>query len=226
MATPVTASVFGGDVKDHVRARFHTGWAGHNRGTRGDGWGPVNGIMLHHFGPYATVAGAVAMGRSGHSTLPGPLYPILVEPGGLVNVVGWGRCNHAGMGDGDVLRAVRAEQYPLPRPNQADTDGNARFYGICLINRGNGESYPERQLQAAAVVAALLCRYHQGWTAKSVIGHKEWQPGKPDPSLPMDAFRGRVARYLASGIPDLRSRTAAAKAPAPAAPCRCCTTGS
>lgn len=226
MATPIAAARIGGDVKDFVKTRFHTGWAGHNRGSRGTGWGPVHGVMIHHFGPYSTVSGAVQYARTGSSALPGPLYPVLVEPSGLVHVVGWGRCNHAGNGDGDVLQAVISERYPLPRPNGATVDGNSRFYGICLINRGDGkQEYPARQLEAAAAVSAYLVKGHQGWTERSVIGHKEWQPGKIDPTYSMSAFRRRVAGYLSGGLPDLRSKAAAKKpAPSPADCCSCCTT--
>jgi nucleoid-associated protein YgaU len=39
-----------------------------------------------------------------------------------------------------------------------------------------------------------------GWTADSVIAHREWQPGKPDPSGPgfpsMAEFRRRVQAYI------------------------------
>lgn len=45
-------------------------------------------------------------------------------------------------------------------------------------------------------VSAALCRAH-GWSEKSVIAHKEWQPGKPDPaSITMSDFRTAMARLL------------------------------
>ena len=43
--------------------------------------------------------------------------------------------------------------------------------------------------------AAALCRAH-GWSELSVIGHKEWQPGKIDPTFSMGTFRARVAERL------------------------------
>lgn len=193
MATPVSAARFQGDVKDLVKTLNHGQWASHNRGTRGDGWGPVHGVIIHHFGPYKSLSGAIDLAYDGRSDLPGPLYHGLIDTQGTLHLIGWGRANHAGAGDADVLRHVTAEDYPLPRPDHNSVDGNARFYGICLLNRGDGkQKYPTKQLAAAAKVAALLCSYHQGWTERSVIGHKEWEAGKIDPSLPMSRFRELV----------------------------------
>ncbi|MFE4960435.1 N-acetylmuramoyl-L-alanine amidase [Streptomyces sp. NPDC056653] len=202
MATPVTGARFWGDLKDHVSTEPHGDWTHHNRGTRGDGWGPVHGVAVHHFGPYASLAGAIELSRTGRADLPGPLYQVLVDTKGVCHLIGWGRVNHAGGGDPDVLRHLVAEQLPFPAPRYEDgqdgaVDGNARLYGICLLNRGNGtQKYPEQQLDAAAWAAALLCHYH-GWSQRSVIAHKEWQRGKIDPTTPMDPFRARVGRLLA-----------------------------
>jgi hypothetical protein len=47
-----------------------------------------------------------------------------------------------------------------------------------------------------ARAAAAVCKAH-GWNEHSVIGHKEWQPGKIDPhGVDMDKFRARVATHL------------------------------
>ncbi|TDC20606.1 N-acetylmuramoyl-L-alanine amidase [Streptomyces sp. 8K308] len=200
MATPITA----GTALQRLRAaglapREYDGWRTHTRTAQGRPWGPVHGVMVHHFGPYSTVSGAVAYARAGSVELPGPLYPILVAPDGAVHMVGWGRCNHAGTGSGAVLQAVKAERYPLPKPGTG-TDGNRHFYGLCLIHPGDRDDYPRVQLDAAATVAAALCRAHTKWSELSVIGHKEWQAGKPDPVGSMNAFRRRV-RSCWSGLP-------------------------
>ncbi len=50
----------------------------------------------------------------------------------------YGRANHAGPGDDDVLRAVIAEK-ALPRDNEANTDGNRHFYGFECENLGDGD---------------------------------------------------------------------------------------
>lgn len=191
MATPVGAKTFYGDLKDNVRVRTYEGWTTHNRGTRGDGWGPVHGVMIHHTVTKST-ASAIELCRKGRDDLPGPLYQVVVDKEGTCHLIGWGRANHAGLGDDDVLQAVIREQLPFPRPNEANTDGNARFYGIALLNMGDGEDpFPTVQLNAAATAAAILCAVH-GWSERSVIGHKEWTPGKPDPRFAMGSFRTRV----------------------------------
>lgn len=197
MATPATATQFtAGAEKAGLQIVRHQEWATHNRGDRGDGWGPVNGIVVHHFGPYSTLTGAVNLAYNGRSDLPGPLYHGLISPGGAVHMVGWGRVNHAGLGDPVVLKHVISEDYPLPKPQQSTKDGNARFYGFCLLNSGSSsDPYSEVQLVAAARTCAVLL-WHHGWTERSVIGHREWTSGKVDPSTSMTAFRDRVRAQL------------------------------
>lgn len=164
---------------------LHSGWATRNRGSRGTGWGPVNGVMLHQ-----TVTKGVdysislAINGKPDEGVPGPLYAGLIDKAGVLHMVGWGRCNHAGLGDDDVLRAVIREDDPLPPDNEANTDGNSRFYGFAFINLGDKvDPYPTAQLRTGARVAALLCKEH-GWTARSIVGHYQWQPGKVDPRGP------------------------------------------
>ncbi|MFD7769869.1 N-acetylmuramoyl-L-alanine amidase [Streptomyces sp. NPDC059787] len=196
MATPLDADralavlkAAGLDVRE-VRS-----WRTHNRDHKGP-WGPMHGVMIHHTGAYSTESGMVSLCYNGHSTLPGPLCQSVIDRAGAVHMVGWGRANHAGSGDSDVLAAVKAER-SLPVDNEADTDGNRHFYGAELINHGDGkQAWPAAQVEAAARWAAALCRAH-GWNERSVIGHKEWQPGKPDPrGIDMDDFRARVAQLL------------------------------
>lgn len=203
MATPVSAATFYGDLKHLVSVKEHGSWRTHNRGQREAGWGPVNGVMVHHTVTKST-ASAIQMCYDGvHQPagwLPGPLYNVVVDKQGVAHLIGWGRANHAGLGDDDVMRAVIGERYPLPRPNEANTDGNARFYGIAMLNMGDGkDEYTSKQLTTAATAAALLCGLHD-WTDLSVIGHKEWEPGKIDPSYSMAAFRTRVEKALSGPV--------------------------
>ncbi|MGW6238361.1 peptidoglycan-binding protein [Streptomyces sp. NPDC055094] len=174
-------------------------WKTHNRNKMGP-WGPVNGVMIHHTGAYSSQSSMVGMCYNGHSELPGPLCHAVIDKSGTVHLVSAGRANHAGRGDGDVLRAVIAET-SLPLRNEADTDGNTHFYGTELINRGDGKDpWPEVQVDAAARWAAALCLKH-GWSERSVIGHLEWQPGKIDPKgFSMASFRARVAKHLKGNI--------------------------
>lgn len=195
MATPLSADRFLAALKKAgLGVVEHGKWRTHNRNTHGN-WGPVNGVMIHHTGAYSSEADMVEICRVGYQDLPGPLCHGVIDRSGTIHLVGYGRTNHAGMGDTDVLLAVIAEKPDLPRDNEADTDGNRHFYGFECINTGN-QPWPAAQLDAMARAAAAVCRAH-GWNEHSVIGHKEWQPGKPDPGgIDMDAFRARVARHL------------------------------
>ncbi|MQT05436.1 N-acetylmuramoyl-L-alanine amidase [Streptomyces jumonjinensis] len=195
MATPLSADRFLSALKGAgLGVVEHGRWRTHNRNTQGN-WGPVNGVMIHHTGPYSSEDDMVELCRVGYRGLPGPLCHGVIDRSGTVHLVGYGRTNHAGMGDTDVLLAVIAEKETLPRDNEADTDGNRHFYGFECVNTGS-QSWPAAQLDAMARAAAAVCRAH-GWTERSVIGHKEWQPGKPDPGgIDMADFRDRVATHL------------------------------
>lgn len=175
------------------------GWETRNRNHKGP-WGPVHGVMIHHTvtrgGTKAQTDASVALCRDGHSTLPGPLCHGVIDKQGVVHLVGYGRTNHAGMGDDDVEQAVINETN-LPVDDEANTDGNRGFYGFECINLGDGaDPWPEVQLLAIERVSAAICRHH-GWGVRSVIGHLEWQPGKVDPrGFSMQTMRGRVGARL------------------------------
>lgn len=194
MAVPLSASqLISALHAEGLGTVEYPGWRTHSRNHKGE-WGPVHGVMIHHTVTLGTDA-SVRLCHDGHTTLPGPLCHAVGPKDGRLFMVGHGRANHAGLGDGRVLADVIKEE-PLRRPRVADTDGNQHFYGVELINLGDGhDPWPEEQVDAAARWAAALCRAH-GWSERSVIGHKEWQPGKIDPSFDMDAFRGRVRRLL------------------------------
>ncbi|MFB7142764.1 MULTISPECIES: N-acetylmuramoyl-L-alanine amidase [Bacillaceae] len=168
--------------------------ASHNRNHKGP-WGPVNGVMIHHTVTKGS-AKTVEICRKGYEGLPGPLCHGVITKDGKVHLVGYGRANHAGLGDDDVLRAVVAET-ALPADNEANTDGNRRFYGFECENLGDGKDpWPAVQLEAIERAAAAVCRHH-GWNEGSVIGHLEWQPGKIDPrGFTMASMRARVKTRL------------------------------
>ncbi|GHH29816.1 peptidoglycan-binding protein [Streptomyces rubradiris] len=170
-------------------------WRNHNRNSKGP-WGPVNGVMIHHTVTSGT-QNSVNICYDGYAGLPGPLCHGVIDKEGHVHLVGNGRANHAGLGDGDVLRAV-VDETALPPDNEADTDGNRHFYGFECVNLGDGKDpWPEVQKEAIEKVSAAICRHH-GWSERSVIGHKEWQPGKQDPrGFTMDGMRRRIADRLA-----------------------------
>ncbi|MDX2692967.1 peptidoglycan recognition protein family protein [Streptomyces ipomoeae] len=200
MATPLSASAFLSALRaEGVKVVEVGSWRTHNRAGHG-AWGPVHGVMVHHTVTKGT-ANTVSICRTGYEGLPGPLCHGVVAKDGTIHLVGYGRANHAGLGDDDVLKAVIAEK-PLPAANEANTDGNARFYGFECENLGDGKDpWPDVQVEAMVRAAAALCRAH-GWGKDgdtSVIGHKEWQPGKVDPRGPgvsMPDIRKRVAERL------------------------------
>ncbi|MFF1676920.1 peptidoglycan-binding protein [Streptomyces sp. NPDC058256] len=195
MAKPMSAS----KLVEILRAEGVTvhevrNWRTHNRNSKGP-WGPMNGVMIHHTVTSGTDS-SVSLCYDGYSSLPGPLCHGVIDKKGHVHLVGNGRANHAGLGDGDVLRAV-VNETKLPPDNEADTDGNRHFYGFECVNLGNGKDpWPEAQKEAIEKVSAAICR-HYGWSERSVIGHKEWQPGKQDPrGFTMDGMRSRIADRL------------------------------
>lgn len=204
MSKPMSPAQYAAQMKKWgITARnYRDNWAEHNR-TKDTGktFTDVKGVMLHHTG---SDAHNPALLWSGYSGLPGPLCHAGGAPDGTVWNIGWGYANHAGKGDDDVLAAVIAEEYSgTLKPNEANTDGNARFYGIEMEYSGShGMNKP--QYLAMIKWAAALCDFH-GWSAKSVIGHGEWQPGKWDPGyasgkmMDMNAVRNDIAALLKSG---------------------------
>ncbi|WP_405627897.1 peptidoglycan-binding protein [Streptomyces sp. NBC_00016] len=195
MANPLSADALVSALRaEGVTVVEHSDWRTNNRNHKGS-WGPVNGVIVHHTVTSGT-GNSVSLCFDGHSALPGPLCHGVIAKDGTVHLVGNGRANHAGSGDGDVLKAVIAEK-ALPAPNENDTDGNVHFYGFECVNLGDGKDpWPAVQLEAMVRASAALCRAH-GWSAASVIGHKEWTSTKIDPrGFTMADFRARVATRL------------------------------
>lgn len=184
-------------IQEGLRVKKVGEWETHNRNSKG-AWGPVHGVMIHHTGPASSERSMVDYCRAGDPArkLPGPLCQGVITKDGTVHLVGWGRANHAGLGDASVLRAVVAEKKP-PKTRFTTIDGNARFYGFECYNRGDGKDpWPDKQINAMVKAAAALCRTH-GWRGGSVIGHKEWTNQKVDPrGIDMDDFRARVDKIL------------------------------
>jgi hypothetical protein len=207
MASAPSASAFAALLRAEGATVVEVGnWETHNRNHKGP-WGPVNGVMIHHTVTKGT-ANTVKICTDGYAGLPGPLCHGVIAKDGRVHLVGYGRANHAGLGDPDVLTAVIADR-AIPGDNEATIDGNRHFYGFECENLGDGhDPWPDIQLLAIERVAAAICRHH-GWTEQSVIGHLEWQPGKVDPrGFTMASMRERVRVRLAGLKP----------APTPAAP--------
>jgi hypothetical protein len=202
MANPVDPNLlvrnwraFGIDVSEN------SGWQTHNRNAGRPAFLP-NGIMIHHTGGdtsnpdlYGSKSGVLWVGRS---DLPGPLCLAGVGQQGRIYMQGFGRANHAGTGDSSVLNAVINETVPMDRelrPSKNDVDGNSRFYGFEVMYSG-GHPMDARAYMATVKACVIICRMH-GWSARSIIGHREWTNTKPDPgNCPMDKFRRDVQAML------------------------------
>jgi hypothetical protein len=190
MATAPSAAAFAALLRAEGLTLVEEGnWQNHNRNSKGP-WGPVNGVMIHHTVTQGTTA-TVRIVRDGYSTLPGPLCHGMIAKDGRVHLVGYGRANHAGLGDPDVLAAVIAEKAP-PTDNEATVDENL----------GDGKDpWPAAQLLAIEQVSAAICRHH-GWSARSVIRHLDWQPGKVDPrGIDWAAMQARISKRLGGDKP-------------------------
>lgn len=208
MATPMTAAQVIAQLKKWRIAYKEpfSDWETHNRGNRGNGWGPVNGFIWHHTGGDDT---SMSFLYNGTTALPGPLCQFSIDPQGIVNLIGWGRANHAGGGDPAVLNHVINEDYSgqlTPHYGEGDAgayDGNGRFYGVEIVYSGS-HGMTKAQYTAALKLSAAILDFH-GWTEKSAIGHYEWSNQKWDPGyapgkhMDMSAVRADIKATIAAG---------------------------
>lgn len=187
------------------------GWASHNRHGHGE-FGDMHGIVVHHTGDHTPNAQQADLLWDGYASLPGPLCHAGIATDGRAYLTGWGRANHAGLGDSNVLDKVITENYNLTetlRPKKADKDGNAVFYGFEIMYDGKSPM-SDAQRQTIVRICAAICTHHN-WNAHSVIGHGEWQPGKWDPGahgklIDMGEFRKEVAQAIKEGPKKLPTR--------------------
>ncbi|WP_256123225.1 N-acetylmuramoyl-L-alanine amidase [Streptomyces sp. EN16] len=178
----MTATQFVKALEDEgVDVKEYRSWRTHNRNHKGP-WSNVNGVVIHH----TAGTNSLALCYDGMIGLPGPLCHTHLAKSGVATMVGHGRANHAGSFPTNAFNAMLNESSTHPRPSGPENvDANARTYGIEIENLGNGKDfYPKRQYDAAVRWAAAICRFH-GWSADSVIGHKEGTTRKIDPKGPI-----------------------------------------
>lgn len=226
MATPMTAAQVEAALKKWgiTYKKPFADWATHNRdAATGKPFGPVNGFVWHHTGADNTSMGFL---HNGTTALPGPLVQYAIDPTGVVQLIGHGRCNHAGGGDQAVLDHVIREDYTgqlVTHKGEGDpgaVDGNDHFYGVEIVYSGT-HGMTATQYTAALKLSAAILDFH-GWTEKSVIGHYEWNDQKWDPGyapgkhMDMSAVRADIKRTLAAG-PNPKPAPPAPK-PTPAEP--------
>lgn len=196
MATPMTADQLVAALRaEGVRVKEHRSWRTHNRNHKGP-FGPVHGVYIHHTAGVGS--GLADYCYNGNASLPGPVCHGFASKAATVYLIGHGRANHAGGIARNAYNAALNEAAVHPRPDAAEPiDGNTHFYGLEIENRGDGDDpYPADQYDQAVRWAAAHCRFH-GWSAESVIGHKEATRRKIDPSFPMGLFRAHVEERLA-----------------------------
>ena len=167
-------------------------WTEHNRNHKGP-FSNVNGVVIHH----TAGTNSLRLVWSGTAELPGPLAHAHLDKSGVVTLTSSGRANHAGSFAQNAHDAVVAEAKVHPKPSASEqVDGNAHYYGIEVENRGvSSDPYPAVQYDMIVRWAAAICRHH-GWTAQSVIGHREGTTRKIDPIYSMNAFRTAVDERL------------------------------
>lgn len=204
MARPMTATEWVAAMKKwDVPVKWYPGWE--SRGRPGD-FASINGIIIHHTGSDSQsddyLKFLFSTGRPADG-IPGPLCHVSTDMDGDLWVGAIGRANHAGKGSSTVLNDVIAEDYkgyqsPELRAGIDNTDGNAHFYGN-EVRYDGGQAMTVKQFTSAVRWSAAICD-HYGWSALSVIGHREWSSRKPDPGrCSMYTFRAAVAALLKAG---------------------------
>ena len=197
MATPLTATRLLKALRDEGLVVHEVrNWRTHNRNSKGP-WGPVNGVMIHHTVTKGT-AGSVDLCYDGHAEPAGPAVPRRDRQEGRdpprrqrPRQPRGARRPRRPAGSDQRVRTAATTTPPTPTATATSTASSA---STSATARTRGR---RRRRLAIEKVSAAICRAHD-WTERSVIGHKEWQPGKVDPrGFTMDSMRGRIKKRLA-----------------------------
>lgn len=175
----------------------------------------LTGLMEHHTAGDAADNLELNTLINGRPGLRGPLCNFGVGDDGIVDIVAVGSANHAGKGDPKTLAMVQRETTPMDReikPTIGGDDpgtvgGNSRFLGweIYYGIRNDLEMNPKQHrafiLSAVAILDTLdTLDTKNTWTAKALIGHREWTPNKIDPrGVKMYEERRLVDKVRAAG---------------------------
>lgn len=181
---------------------YKSDWRTHNRGTRGDGWGPINGFLVHNFGSDPSDATSLAYLYNGDLArgMPGPLSQFAIDDTGIVWLIGWGRANHGGVGDPAFLDAMIYDRLPMTADYKPATYGsvdmNAHTYGVEMLY---GSAPTDAQRKTVVRLCAALMDAH-GYGATSVGGHRESTTSRSDPvGFSMGPLRTEIAALLKAG---------------------------
>ena len=215
MAKPMTAAqTLAAMKKWNVPYKEFEGWETRGRDPEHGPWSDVHGMLIHHTGSDSGQGDdylnfLFVRGRP-EDGIPGPLCNVATDMDGDLWLGAQGRANHAGTGSSGVFRHVVNEDYAgyvsELKPGPDDIDGNAVYYGN-EVRYDGGQPMTPKQYRAAALWAAAVCDFH-GWSALSIIGHREHTGRKNDPgNCPMNEFRTYVAALLKAGPPKAPTAT-------------------
>jgi hypothetical protein len=153
------------------------------------------GVMGHHTAMNLRRVGEqrqIDVCVKGRSTVPGPLYNILVGRD-TAYILAAGYCNHAGRGMSEVLNLTKKGIAPSgPARSAGDMTGNAYYFSVSLMNDGVEEPLYSTQVDAFVGATAAVLRLN-GWGAERYVAHKEWTSRKVDPR---EDFRELIAERL------------------------------
>jgi hypothetical protein len=185
-----------------VRFREYPGWR--TRGRPG-GITEARGIIVHHTGSMSQSDDYLnflfVRGRP-EEGIPGPLCHVATDMDGELHLGASGRANHAGSGSQTTLNHVVAENYngyaAELKPGPDGINGNQYYYGN-EIRYDGARAITAAGYRTALLHAAAICDFY-GWSALSVIGHREHTTRKSDPGhCPMTKFRTDLAAVLRAG---------------------------
>jgi hypothetical protein len=206
LARPMTADqTLAALRKWEVKVREYPGWR--TRGRPG-GIKDARGIVLHHTGSSSQTDDYLnflfVRGRP-EEGIPGPLCNVATDMDGDLHLGAVGRANHAGSGSLTTLNHVSAEDYSgysaELRPGPDNIDGNDYYYGNEIRYTG-ATAMSAAAYRTALLHAAAICDFY-GWSALSVIAHREHTRRKDDPGrCPMNKFRTDLAAVLKAGPGD------------------------
>lgn len=182
-------------------------WVYPGAGTRGrpGGLTDMAGTVNHHTGGGSASASYLEflfeVGRPDEG-IPGPLCNVATDPYGVTIVGAMGRANHAGAGSSRTHGHVVAEDYSgyssELEPGPDNLNGNPVYYGDEMIYSGTVPPSP-RQYRGCVLFNAAVCDAH-GWSALSVITHREHTDRKDDPfGVRAYQLRKDVAAVLHAG---------------------------
>ncbi|HET7399728.1 MAG TPA: N-acetylmuramoyl-L-alanine amidase [Intrasporangium sp.] len=199
---------------------YRPDWATHNRNSAGAS-GPKNGVLCHNFGSEGRDVDQLAYLWDGDLArgMPGPLCQWAIDDAGVVWLIGWGRALHGGQGDPTSYGLMLNDLLPLDRDVVPATFGsvdmNTHAYGYEALY---GVKPTQAQYDTMVRLPAAICHAH-GWTARSVMGHRESTNVRSDPvGVPMWRLRRDVAAALAAGPTPATPSPPPAPAPKPVTP--------